>query len=132
MITAQVIKNSSVSYPFTYWGMYSQTHPENSYMEHIIEMESGEFQHYPYRLISFTSQRAAMRRIENLAGNLRSKEDEKILYDALHGLIKIYEKNNNGISISKFHLIQVTINQNEESGKVELRRHERFFVEVPR
>jgi len=108
LTVSQVIKSSDHTYPFTYWGMYSQVLPNQSFYEYLIELEDGSVIHYPIEEVTFTSQRAFMRKIDIL--QMRSEvneEDHMLLQETLEGLIRIYERANPEHTIQAFTINRV-------------------------
>lgn len=92
-VVGQVNKSSLHTYPFVTWSMYSQTYPSQTNYEFVIELEDSTIQHYPVEIITFTSQRAFMRRLSQvLQRSDKPAEAEELLYQSIAGLVKIYEE----------------------------------------
>jgi len=126
LVVAQVFKTPQVTYPFAYWGMYSESHPTPLYMEHIITLDDGKIMHYPFEIIMFTSQRAFMRKIENLERSTRGNEEREVLEQALRSLIDIYEKKYVSHHIREFAINEVHISLNDTTGSLSRARINRF------
>jgi hypothetical protein len=126
MLLGQVLKNSDITYPFTYWGMYSQVTPSTTYYEHIITLSDGTITHYPYELIVFTSQRAFMRKIENIERSTRNDEERIQLNHAINSLINIYENKYQNHQIIEFKLNEVRVIEFKGSQENRLSKSNRY------
>jgi len=125
---SQVMKKPSVTYPFTYWGMYSTSEPSPTYSEHRIQLQNGTRIHYPYEIITFTSQRALMKRLE-LKAMIQSEKREDLLKDTISSLVWLFEKNFPGQKIVKFTLYDVHIRISESENEFSINKTERFKFE---
>ena len=108
-ITGQVIKSSKQTYPFTKWSMYSQQVPVQSYSEYLLETDNGAVLHYPFELITFTSQRAFIRKLENVQQAIPSSEKQELFNQALTSLVYLYEQKYPEPSIQSFTVNRVHI-----------------------
>lgn len=109
LIVGQVNKSPFVTYPFTYWGMYSQAIPSPNYSEFLIELNNGTIEHYPFELIAFTSQRAFMRKVESIESNTRQKNNRDFLDATVNSLVEIYERKYPDMKVKRFIINEVTI-----------------------
>ena len=106
----QVNKSPQQIYPFTYWGMYSQTMPSQGYHEYLLELDNKNSIHYPFELVTFTSQRAFMRKLRNLQRSAEdSEQDAELLNQTAEALIAIYEQANPGQSVRSFTINRVHV-----------------------
>ena len=108
-ITGQVIKSSKQTYPFTKWSMYSQQMPVQGYSEYLLETDDGIVLHYPFELITFTSQRAFIRKLENVQQAIPSSEKQELFNQALTSLVYLYEQKYPEQSIQTFTVNRVHI-----------------------
>lgn len=111
----QVNKSPQQTYPFTYWGMYSQTMPGQDYHEYLLKLNDGSIIHYSFELVTFTSQRAFMRKLQNLQ---RSSEENVLDKERLHqtadALIAIYERANPGKTVRSFSINRVHVSLTDD------------------
>lgn len=108
IIFGQIHKKSSETYPFAHWGMYDSVYPGSSYLEYdIVLTDSSQF-HYPFKLVTFTSQRAFIQTMDDL---YVKKDDHTLLKKTLDSLAKIYEKNYPEHAVDRFVLYEVDIEQ---------------------
>ena len=108
-IAGQVIKSSKLTYPFTKWSMYSQQMPIQSYSEYLFETDDGTVLHYPFDQITFTSQRAFIRKLENAQKNNSSSEEQEQFHHTLTSLVYLYEQKYPEQSIQTFTVNRVHI-----------------------
>ena len=112
----QVNKSSHQTYPFTYWGMYSQSMPSQDYYEYLVQLDDEHSIHYPFELVTFTSPRAFMRKLRNLQRSAdENEQDEERLHQTADALIAIYERANPGKTVRSFSInrVHVSLTDNE-------------------
>ena len=123
LVIGQVNKSSQHTYPFAVWGMYSQVNPAQYYTEYIIELDNGEVKHYPFELISFTSQRSFMRKLDRFAFLPDNKTDRDIIDQTLEALVQIYQVSNPEQSIITFRVNRVHISLAEQGSGFSISVH---------
>lgn len=110
LVIGQVNKSPQQIYPFTYWSMYSQTMPDQDYNEYLLELNDGTSIHYPFELVTFTSQRAFMRTLRKLQFSARNnKSDEERLQKTADALIAIYKRAHPDQTVRAFSINRVHI-----------------------
>lgn len=111
LFSGQGIKNNRITYPFSYWGMYSSSNAPNTFIEYNIELSSGEKIHYPFEIITNYSPRAFMRKIENLLPPNAGSEEQ--LEELLLSLRNILEQQYPEKEVSKIIIERVKVPVNK-------------------
>ena len=117
LISGQVFKSSHHTYPSTYWGMYSQVIPDQTYDEFLIHLDNGKTIHYPFELVTFTSQRAFMRKLRNTEQSTADDEQRKLLSRTAEALATIYEEAHPGQTVHSFTMnrVHIRLTRDEET-----------------
>ena len=89
--------------------MYSQKMPVQSYSEFLLETDGGTILHYPLELITFTSQRAFIRNLENVQRAISLSEKQELFKHTLTSLVYLYEQEFPEQSIQTFTVNRVHI-----------------------
>ena len=119
LISAQLFKTPEHTYPFTTWNMYSSVYPRPLYLEYLVKLENDSTEHYPFELVTFTSQKAFMRRLANL------KEKE----NTVKQLITIYKSEFDRKNIDQFTIVMVTFDIKDSEKNYTIKREEIFAYE---
>lgn len=134
-ILGQGLKDNKLTYPFSYWGMYSSPYTSNSFLEYNITLKDGTSLHYPFDEVTYFSRRAFMRKIDDKhraatstsASDTTAKHEvRENLDDMLRALSAIYETNHPGTEIIKFEIDEVRIPIHNWEGKKSLTRNNTY------
>ncbi len=138
-ILGQGLKNNKLTYPFSYWGMYSDKYTGNTYTEFLISLDDGTELHYPFRDLTFFSRRAFMRKVENMdrivnrfpdSDEMVARVDQKKLDSFLTGLTLIYERQNPDSKVVRFDIYLVSIPVHNWQGLESLHRTPSYTLEI--
>lgn len=126
-IIGQVNKSPFQTYPFVSWTMYSQTYPDQSNFEYLIELNDQSVIHYPFEVITFTSQRAFMRKIRQTVQSAEdSHGDSELLKSTVSSLVNIYEDSNPNRTIHSFRINHVYISITDSNQRFSTSRSKMF------
>ena len=89
--------------------MYSQVVPEQIYDEYLIELDTGEVIHFPFELITYTAERAFIRRLSHVEQQTADDEQRELLSRTAEALAQIYVEANPGQTVHSFSMNRVHI-----------------------
>jgi energy-coupling factor transporter transmembrane protein EcfT len=126
VLSGQGIKNNQATYPFSYWGMYSNVNAPNSYLKYAITLENGNKLDYPFALVTNYSPRAFMRQMEQYS-TPKNNQDIEHLKKLVISLKEIFELHYPQKEIVCFTIVRQTLPISNWDGRKSI-DHDQLFT----
>jgi hypothetical protein len=121
--TAQVLRNSRLTYPFDQWTMYGNPSPPTTFLEFIVTDSQGEEYAYPFSRIAPASPRTFMIRLQQILVRCRCDRQDPLLDATIAALVRIQEQRARN-SVTRLQIFERPVTRNRGSEPARRLRYE--------